>query len=461
MEHSKINIIVVDDEKDFVDGLCRILERKFFCKCIKSYSAEQALEFIKNSPEGVDVVITDLRMPGLDGIELIQKLKLIKEDITSIVLTAYGSIESAVEAVKSGAYDFLTKPIDMEQLNLVLNKVLEKVTILKENKKLKQKILSLSFDKELVGNTLVMQRLKEKISAIAKTDFTVLIRGESGTGKELVARKIYELSSRNNYPFISVNCPAIPETLLESELFGHKKGAFTGADKDREGLFKQAHKGTILLDEIGDISLSVQTKLLRVLQEKEIRPVGANTTLKCDVRILATTNQNLEVKIKKGLFREDLFYRLNVMEIVVPPLRERREDIPLLATYFVTLTCKELGLEDKEIAPEVLAYLTSKEWPGNVRELQNFVRRLVVFSSEKKIGIETVQLLEMDELIMEKDIKPYKVCKKQIVDSFTRTYFLKVLEKTKGNISEAARLSGIERVSLQKIIKRLGLHVSR
>lgn len=456
----KLEMLLVDDEKDFVDGLARIIEKNFPCQCIKSYSGEQALDIINR--DEIKILLTDLRMPGLNGIELIKKVQKINPDITSIILTAYGSIESAVEAVKIGAYDFLTKPVSLEQLRLVLSKVLERVKILEENKRLKQKLIASCFAKELVGETLIMQRLKEKIIAVANTDFTVLIRGESGTGKELVAKKIHQLSRRKHKPLVSVNCPAIPETLLESELFGHKKGAFTGANNSRDGLFKKADGGTILLDEIGDISLEVQAKLLRVLQEKEIRPVGSNTSIKCDVRILATTNQDLETKIAKGLFREDLFYRLNVLEIKVPSLRERREDIPLLVSYFVGITCKELGLLEKEISPEVLAYLSSKEWPGNVRELQNFVRRLVVFSPGNKIELKSVNLVELDDNIYsQENIIPYKTYKKQVLDNFTRSYFKKVLQITGGNISEAARISGIERVSLQKIMKRLGIKLDK
>jgi len=276
----------------------------------------------------------------------------------------------------------------------------------------------------------------------------------------LVARKIHELSKRGKENLFTVNCPAIPTTLLESELFGHVKGAFTGAQQNYEGLLKRADGSTVLLDEIGDIGLEVQAKLLRFLQEKEIKPVGGSKSFQVDVRILASTNQPLEEKIKEGTFREDLFYRLNVLEIRVPALRERREDIPLLATYFVQRTCTELQLEEKELSPEVLTYLTNRDWPGNVRELQNFVRRLVVFSKNKLISAEVVNLVEMDTKLDKEDILPYKAYKKKVLDDFTRTYFQKVLEKTRGNISQAARLSGIERVSLQKIIKRVGLKVS-
>ncbi|MDK2922045.1 MAG: hypothetical protein PWR24_1602 [Desulfonauticus sp.] len=455
---NNISVLLVDDEKDFVDGLVRIINRYFKVRCFKAYSAQDALEIIDNN--NINIVLTDLRMPGLSGLDLVKKIQSRNKDITCLVLTAYGSIESAVEAMRAGAYDFLTKPISPEQLKLVLGKVLERSKILEENRRLRKKVFASCLGGEIVGESKAIQTLKEQILAVAETDFTVLIRGESGTGKELVARKIHELSKRGKENLFTVNCPAIPTTLLESELFGHVKGAFTGAQQNYEGLLKRADGSTVLLDEIGDIGLEVQAKLLRFLQEKEIKPVGGSKSFQVDVRILASTNQPLEEKIKEGTFREDLFYRLNVLEIRVPALRERREDIPLLATYFVQRTCTELQLEEKELSPEVLTYLTNRDWPGNVRELQNFVRRLVVFSKNKLISAEVVNLVEMDTKLDKEDILPYKAYKKKVLDDFTRTYFQKVLEKTRGNISQAARLSGIERVSLQKIIKRVGLKVS-
>lgn len=454
---SDISVLVVDDEKDFVEGLVRIINRYFKLKCAKAYSAKEALEFIEKNK--IHILITDLRMPEISGLELIKKTLAQNKEITCLVLTAYGSIESAVEAIKAGAYDFLTKPISPEQLKLVLGKVLERVKILEENEKLKKKVFASCLGSEIVGESKAIQELKEKILAVAETDFTVLIRGESGTGKELVARKIHELSKRGKKTLFTINCPAIPSTLLESELFGHVKGAFTGAHQNYEGLFKKASGSTVLLDEIGDISLDVQAKLLRFLQEKEVKPVGGSSNYKVDVRILASTNQNLEDKIKQGSFREDLFYRLNVLEIRVPPLRERKEDIPLLVYYFIKQTCNELNLVEKEVSPQVLAYLCSKDWPGNVRELQNFVRRLVVFSKDKLITTQAINLVEVDSKLDSEEILPYKVYKKQVMDSFTKAYFEKVLQKTGGNITKAAKLSGIERVSLQKIIKRVGLNL--
>jgi DNA-binding NtrC family response regulator len=307
-----------------------------------------------------------------------------------------------------------------------------------------------------------MKRLKDSIAAVAVSDYTVLITGESGTGKEMVARAIRSMSSRSAGPFLQVNCPAIPDQLLESELFGHVKGAFTGADRSHKGLFVSANGGTLLLDEIGDIPMNIQTKLLRVLQEQEVRPVGSSQSVRVDVRILASTNKDLEQKMKDGLFREDLFYRLNVLSVYVPPLDKRTEDIPLLAHHFLTQACRELRLMPKEIAPEVLAYLASRPWPGNVRELQNFMRRLAVFSQGDVIDLPLVRLSESRpaEEDQPAGLPPYKDAKARVMDEFTRNYVTELLKKTSGNISEAARLSGLERVSLQKILKRLDIHAA-
>ena len=306
-----------------------------------------------------------------------------------------------------------------------------------------------------------MVQVRESIAAVAGSDYTVLLRGESGTGKELAARAIHALSRRAGGPLLSVNCPAIPDQLLESELFGHVRGAFTGAERDRKGLFPSAHGGVIVLDEIGDIPASVQTKLLRVLQEREVRPVGSSRSIPVDVRILAATNQDLEARIADKTFREDLYYRLNVLSIRMPPLREHREDIPLLATAFLERACRETGIGEKAFSAEGLAELTGRDWPGNVRELLNFVRRLTVFCRGDCIGREAIRAADQtrsDPAEAASDLpSPYLEAKARVVDAFTRRYVEQLLGQTRGNISEAARLSGLERVSLQKILRRLGI----
>ncbi|AAS95021.1 sigma-54-dependent transcriptional regulator [Nitratidesulfovibrio vulgaris] len=452
------HILIVDDEPDFAHGLARLVSRDFPAASVSvALSGAEALHIIQGS--GVALLLTDLRMPDMDGMELMQQAMTVDPTTSVILLTAHGSIETAVAALKNGAYDFLTKPVRREELQRTLNKALERIRILKENKRLRQMMQQGCIERQMIGESPVMQRLKETIAAIAATDYSVLIRGESGTGKELVADMLHRLGSRRERPLVKVNCPSIPDQLLESELFGHVKGAFTGADRTRRGLFMSAQRGTLLLDEIGDIGEALQTKLLRVLQEREIRPVGSSASTLVDVRIIASTNRALEERIKQGLFREDLFYRLNVLTIHTPPLRERRDDIPLLADHFVAATCRELSSPVKRISPGALACLAGREWPGNVRELQNYIRRLVVFCPGDTIDTAHLRLVDgttCPTTAETPSLVPYKEAKGAVVEDFTRRYVEGLLRQTGGNISEAARLSGIERVSLQKILRRLG-----
>jgi DNA-binding NtrC family response regulator len=455
-------ILIVDDQLDFVKGLGRVLRARLDgTPCFEVTSGGQALEVLGDRPIGV--MLTDLRMPGLGGIELTEAALKACPHLSVVVLTAYGTVESAVKALKRGAYDFITKPIEGDALLRVVNKAMERHQLVSENARLRKLTVKLDFEDAMVGESLVMQRLKEQVAAVAENDYTVLIRGESGTGKELVAHSIHRLSARRQRPCLSVNCPAIPEQLLESELFGHVRGAFTGAERNHKGLFENAHGGTLLLDEIGDLSHHLQAKLLRVLQEKEIRPVGSGTKRLIDVRILALTNQDLEEKIRSGSFREDLFYRLNVLTITVPPLRDRREDIPLLTQHFIAQTCREMDTGCCEILPEALAHLGRLPWPGNVRELINFVRRLVVFCRRRTIDLPLVRFLESGptEAHVSQNPVPYKEAKQRAMDDFTRLYAHGVLEISGGNISKAARLSGLERVSLQKIVRRLNIDPER
>ncbi len=452
-------ILLVDDEPDFSQGVARLLASGFPEAGVRvAASGREALDLLER--EHVTLMLTDLRMPGLGGQELLAQALADYPQLTVIVLTGYGSVEAAVEAMRGGAYDFLTKPIQKDDLYRAVGKGLERARLLGENMTLRELAHACELERSLVGQSPAMRRLKQTIEAVAASDYTVLVRGESGTGKELVAGNIHSLSARSAKPLIRVNCPAIPEHLLESELFGHVKGAFTGADRSRRGLFAAASGGSILLDEIGDIPPAVQTKLLRVLQEHEIRPVGSSDTVKVNVRILATTNQDLEARIASGAFREDLFYRLNVLTVHTPPLRERAEDIPILAAHFLEQCCAEMRLPPKALSPEVLACLAGRGWPGNVRELQNFVRRLAVFCPVGQVEMGHLRQAEggpaLHSAAAPEPLAPYKQAKAKVVDDFTRRYLDQILEKTGGNVSEAARLSGIERVSLQKIIKRMG-----
>ncbi|GAU07989.1 sigma-54-dependent transcriptional regulator [Desulfoplanes formicivorans] len=455
-----VGILIVDDEKDFAVGLARLLGREYPDeRIVAALSGHEALDFLRNG--GFGLMLTDLNMPGKDGVTLLREAKEEFPDLSVVMLTAYGTVETAVDALKIGAYDFLTKPVEPAKLFQVVERGLERSRLLVENARLQEVIAQQCGTHELVGESKAIVRLKETLAAVALSDYTVLIRGESGTGKELVARTIHKLSSRKNRPMLTVNCPAIPDQLLESELFGHVKGAFTGADRDRKGIFVTADGGTLLLDEIGDISPGIQTKLLRALQDGEIRPVGSSTPISVNVRILASTNQPLEDKIKGNSFREDLYYRLNVLNLNVPSLRERKGDIALLAHHFLQTACKEMHAEPKKLSPEAVAYLTTQPWPGNVRELQNFIRRLAVFSSSEIIDMAHIRLVEgLDGTPGEtsRELSPYKEAKEKVVDDFTRAYTEELLVMAHGNISEAARQSGLSRVALQKILKRLNIH---
>jgi len=460
MGDEHMNLVIVDDEQDFARGLARMVQSRFQdLACIAVSTGEEALDILKR--EEVPVILSDLRMPGQDGFEVVQSALQITPHVSVILITAYGSIEKAVQALKIGAYDFITKPVDYEQLFRQIQKGLERYQLKTENERLRLKARACAEQNTIIGESEAVRKLQQALSMVAQNDYTVLIQGESGTGKELAARVVHDFSDRSRHKMVTVNCPAIPDHLLESELFGHTKGAFTGADNERHGLFKAADKGTILLDEIGDISQSIQTKLLRVLQEQEIRPVGSNTSQKVDVRILATTNQDLAEKIQEGTFREDLYYRLNVLNIHMPSLRERKEDIPLLVHTFLHRVCQELGIEPKGVTSEALSFLAAQGWPGNIRELLNFVRRTVVFCPDQKIGLEHVRSAEEGGLTEAKDEqpRPYKDAKAKVLEDFTRAYVRDVLAKTQGNVSEAARLSGLERVSLQKIMRRFNIQV--
>jgi DNA-binding NtrC family response regulator len=456
-------ILLVDDEEDMLEGLRRILTQELGgVEVLTASRARQALRLARQMP--IDLALLDIRMPEIDGLELLEALH--KEDpwLTIIMMTAYGSIELAVAAIKLGAYDFVTKPFEKDSLLRIVRKGLERNRLIRENRHLRLRVGEGNGFEGLVGQSPPMRRLFERIQAISRTDYTVLIRGESGTGKELVARAIHALSKRNHRALISVSCPAVPENLLESEFFGHKRGTFTGADRDHTGLFEEAHGSSLFLDEIGDIPVSIQTKLLRALQEQEIKPLGSVKSRKVDVRILASTNQNIEEKIQDRTFREDLYYRLNVVTIKTPSLQEISEDIPLLVNHFSRMACSELGLSPKRFSAESLEELRQRPWPGNVRELQNLVRRVVMFSPHNIIRPAELQALEAagngaGSLMPQTGgrIELYGRAKERLVSRFTRDYVADLLAKTGGNVTRAAELSGLGRASLQKIMRRLGI----
>ncbi|RMG02499.1 MAG: sigma-54-dependent Fis family transcriptional regulator [Nitrospirae bacterium] len=456
-------VLVVDDKKDMVAFLKRLLQNELGLSVEGFTDPKKALERVKKG--SVDMVITDVKMPGLDGISLLEEAKRHQEDVIVIILTGYGTVELAVNALKRGAYDFLTKPVDNERFIHTVRRAIEYGRVLREKRNLEQQVRHSSLRRELIGESPVMNELLEKMKMIAETDETVLITGETGTGKELAARTIHRFSRRDKGPFIAVNCPAIPENILESELFGYKRGAFTSATSDKKGLFEAADGGTIFLDEIGDIPLSVQSKLLRVLQEKEFKPLGDTDSVKVDVRVIASTNQDIEKKIHEGSFRDDLYYRLNVISLRMPSLSERQEDIPLLAEYFLIEYAVEYGKNIKGFTDQALDYLKSRRWPGNVRELQNVIKRAVVFEKGAYIGKSVLQESSPgDELhgginsgLLGLD---YKTAREKVITEFTREYVRNILKKTEGNVTHAARLAGIERQSLQHLIRRYGIDVS-
>lgn len=456
----KNTILIVDDEKDLVNGLKRTLEPELDCEILTSENGRDALEVIgKNS---VDIVLTDISMPLMDGVTLLKKIIEIDPSITTIMMTAYGTIELAVKTLQSGAYDFIQKPFDEDSLIRLLKKAMERSSLLKENRELLKKIEDKEPSLKLIGKSASVKKAVETINVLGQTDVTVLITGETGTGKDLAARIIHSASTRKDKPFVTVNCPALPDGLLESELFGHKKGAFTNADRDKKGMFDAAHGGTIFLDEIGDLSPSLQTKLLRVLQNREIKPLGAEKSHLVDTRIIAATNQDLPEKVEKKEFRADLFYRLNVASLIMPPLSAMKEDIPLLVEHFLKKAAAELNNEKKIVSPELYKYIVSRRWPGNIRELENTITGWCALCQGKTLEKEDiVPETEANEPDTEDINTPYKELKQNIIDDFTKDYLKKLLTVTRGNVSQSAEISGIKRQSLQKIIKRYGIEAEK
>jgi len=455
------SLLIVDDKHDMLKLLERIVRGELDVDVYSADNGKDALDIILRKP--VSVVLADVRMPGMDGIELLRRIKKSNDSAIVMMMTAYGTIETAVESLKLGAYDFVTKPFDEERLLHTIKKALEHYALVRKNLDLEQRIKEKETIEQFVGQSAPMKRLAETIQLVAKTDVTVLITGETGTGKDLAAKTIHSLSSRADKPFVAVNCPAIPENILESELFGYKKGAFTGATHDREGLFQTAHGGTMLLDEIGDISPVLQAKLLRVLQEKEIKPLGDTRTHKVDVRVIASTNQNLKEKIASGQFREDLYYRLNVVSIHTPSLREISTDIPLIANHFLSFYCSEFGIVQKRFSEDALKILVSRRWHGNVRELQNEIRRAVIFSRGDTINPEDFSCESLKAICPEDTMSiicnlEYKEARRSILEKFNVQYITHLLKDSEGNVSLAAKKACIERQSLQHLMKKYGIH---
>lgn len=451
-------ILVVDDDAASRGVLTGFLEMANY-EVFEATDGKEALEMLDSNP--IDAVITDLKMPGMDGVSLIKAVNERQHDLLGIVLTGFASVETAVRAMKAGAYDYITKPLNRDKILLTLRKGLEFNRLRKENTSLKRALRRKYSFEGLVGDSDAMQNVYSLIEKVSDSDSTVLILGESGTGKEQVARTIHYNSSRSDKPLIPINCGAIPESLLESELFGHEKGAFTGAYSARVGRFEMANGGTIFLDEIGDMSPTLQVKLLRVLQERQFERVGGTKTIKVDVRVITATNQDLEKAIAEKKFREDLYYRINVIPIVIPPLRERAEDIPLLARHFLDVFSKKKGKRIEGISDEAMSLLTSYHWPGNVRELENMIERLAVLKREGIINVS--DLPEKFAHVKDKTaLNPLVIPEEGIdlealVNEFEEKLISRALEKAGGVKSKAAQLLHMNRTTLVEKMKKKGL----
>ncbi|RMI02453.1 MAG: sigma-54-dependent Fis family transcriptional regulator, partial [Calditrichaeota bacterium] len=450
---------VVDDEPAILTVMQANLKREGY-RVFTSESASPALDILRR--EDVDVLVVDYLMPEMNGIEMLTELKRQEIDIPVIVITAHGSIEDAVRAMQLGAINYLTKPLNYEELLTVVDHAVEQQQLKKEVKRLRREVTSrYSFD-QIIGKNEKMQAIFDLIAEVAETDATVLIRGETGTGKELIARAVHFNSPRKQAAFVRVNCAALSETLLESELFGHEKGAFTGAIRTRIGRFEQADGGTIFFDEVGDIPLTTQAKLLRVLQEKEFERVGGNKTIRVDVRIISATNRDLEKAVAAGEFRDDLFYRLNVIPIQLPPLRERLDDVPLLAQHFLEKYAGKFNKTVRELAPEALAKLMSYDWPGNVRELENVMERAVIMEKGEVITAQTIGACIQPKAetafryFVNENI-PLKAHKEELISKFEKEYIARLLQKCDGNISQAAEKAGMHYKNFYEKMKRYGL----
>jgi len=440
-------MLIVDDELSVRDSLDKWFKEEGY-EVGTAESASEAL--LRMAEKQWDIALLDIKMRGTDGIELQRRMHEIDPRLIAIMMTGYASVETAVAAMKNGAYDYVTKPLDPEDITLKVSKALSHQRVEQENERLREQHAEITRPNELVGNSAPMRRLMDAIETVGPTDTSVLVTGESGTGKELVARAIHYASPRRYHPLVVIHCGALTETLLESELFGHEKGAFTGAQYRKKGKFEIAEGGTVFLDEIGDISLKTQTDLLRVLQEHEIARVGGNQQIKVDFRCIAATNKPLEQLVEEGRFRPDLFYRLNVFRIELPALRERREDIPLLADHFIHKFSKEMNKRIVRIAPAAMFLLQQHNWPGNIRELENAIERAMVVAQEPELREQDFMLKSKGAAAMNNGFDS------RTLDDIEKTHILRVLEECGGNQTRAAEILDIDRVTLHHKLKKYG-----
>jgi len=447
------SILIVDDEQEIRDSLSIILQEEGY-DCTTSEDAESALIALEKG--SFDIVISDIRMPGIDGIKLLEKTLEIAPQTIVVLITAYASVETAVQALRKGAYDYILKPLDFEEVTIRIKNLLKHSQLILENRALNKQIDKNFNFNSIIGNSPVMQNIYKMIKRVSKSNTNILITGPTGTGKELVARAIHFNSYRADKPFIPINCGAVPESLWESEFFGHKKGSFTGAINNYNGVFKSANTGTLFLDEISEIPENIQVRLLRVIQEKEVKPLGSDSFFKVDVRIVAASNKDLKKRISEGLFREDLYYRLNIVEIEMPSLSERKEDIPLLINHFIEKYNDELYRNVKLVTNEAMNLLINNEWKGNIRELENCIERSILLSEGDKItandlpaslrGLDNIQLLFPDKL-------------SEALGSYEKYHIQQVLKRTNDNRAQTASILGIDTSTLYRKMQRYSIDV--
>jgi len=439
----KISILIVDDEESVRDSLYNwFIEDGYRVETAEN--ARKALTLLES--DQFDIILADIKMPGMDGLEMLRRIKSIKPESIIIIMTAFATVDTAVKALKDGAYDYVTKPFDPDDLTHLIRNATKQISLEDENETLKKKVITLENVEDLIGESEAMKNLLREVESVAQTNSSVIISGESGTGKELVARAIHTNSPRKFFPFVSVHCGALTESLLESELFGHEKGAFTGAMYNRKGRFEMADSGSIFLDEIATISTKMQVELLRVLESKTFMRVGGNKEIYSDFRVICATNKDLKSMVEQGTFREDLFYRLNVVNIHIPPLRDRIADIPLLVDYFIKKYCLSMNKPPAAIDPTALKRLQEFNYPGNIRELENMIERAIVVGDGKRISLK--------DLPLEKSIVNSST---ESLDDFERAFILQILHKYSWNISRTAKALKVDRVTLYNKIKKYDL----
>ena len=438
-------VLVVDDEQMVCLALRNWLEEEnYLAHAVED--GPQAIAALRE--ENWDIVLLDLRMPGMDGMEVLKQIKEIAPHTVVIMMTAYASIAGAVQAMKEGAYDYIVKPLDVEQLTLMLKRIVEHQQLITENILLRKRLTEQYEFEDIIGRSEPMQEVFEMIKAVTDTNATVLVTGETGTGKELVARAIHSNSSQRYGPFVATSCGALPETLLESELFGYEKGAFTGADRTKKGRFELANGGTLFLDEVGDISMKTQIKLLRVLQEKSFRRLGGTNSIEVDVRLISATNRDLVAAIEEDSFRSDLYYRLNVVSIHLPPLRERKDDIPLLAAHFMNKYNVEFNKKFDRVARKAMDFMMDYHWPGNVRELENVIERAIVIDQGPEVSVRHLPFCNVEMVPTDEP---------QSLQEVERLHIERMLDRNNWNIARTARLLNIDRTTLHKKVKKFGL----